>query len=92
MKIIVLEKYYFFFVFEFEIGCKRCVFDFGYLECFYLEKIIFINDKVVEILFYGVKMVDGWVVEVDVLVLVNGFEMNIFMIFLLVVGMGGYIF
>ncbi|KAK4664119.1 uncharacterized protein QC763_0082600 [Podospora pseudopauciseta] len=90
MKTTAPQKYHPLLVPEFEIGCKRRVFDSGYLECLHSEKITLTNDKAVEILPHGVKMADGRVVEADVLVLANGFETNTPTTLLPVVGTGGH--
>ncbi|KAK4176851.1 hypothetical protein QBC36DRAFT_378174 [Triangularia setosa] len=76
MKKTAPEKYHALLIPDFEIGCKRRVFDSGYLECLHSEKITLTNEKAVEILPRGVKMGDGRVVEADVLVLANGFQTN----------------
>ncbi|KAK4143386.1 uncharacterized protein C8A04DRAFT_37398 [Dichotomopilus funicola] len=70
------EKYHEMLIPDFEIGCKRRIFDSGYLESLHAENLTLTNEKAVEILPHGVRMASGEVVEADVLVLANGFATN----------------
>ncbi|KAK0659781.1 hypothetical protein QBC41DRAFT_237011 [Cercophora samala] len=90
MRATAPEKYHSLLVPEFEIGCKRRVFDSGYLECLHSENITLTNEKPVGILPHGVKMADGSVIDADVLVLANGFETNTPKTLLPVVGIDGH--
>ncbi|KAK4195293.1 hypothetical protein QBC40DRAFT_236787 [Triangularia verruculosa] len=76
MKTTAPEKYHALLVPEFEIGCKRRVFDSGYLECLHSDKITLTNQTPTAILPNGVEMAGGSTIEADVLVLANGFETN----------------
>ncbi|KAH6615834.1 hypothetical protein B0J18DRAFT_484567 [Chaetomium sp. MPI-SDFR-AT-0129] len=70
------EKYHEMLIPDFEIGCKRRIFDSGYLESLHAENLTLTDEKAVEILPHGVRMASGEVVEADVLVLANGFATN----------------
>ncbi|OBT75970.1 hypothetical protein VF21_05743 [Pseudogymnoascus sp. 05NY08] len=60
---------------EFEVGCKRRVFDTGYLECLHRDAVELVSqDPVEEILEDAVRLKSGRVVAADAIVLANGFE------------------
>lgn len=73
---------------EFEIGCKRRIFDAGYLESLHAENLTLTDEKALEIVPEGVRTENG-LVEADVIVLANGFVTNEFLIGLEVRGYGG---
>lgn len=81
-------KYHDMLIPDFEIGCKRRIFDSGYLESLHSENLTLTNKKAVEIVPNGVKTTDGFV-EADVLVLANGFVTNHFLDRLTVTGRDG---
>lgn len=83
------EKYHDILIPEFEVGCKRRIFDSGYLESLHAENMTLTNEKVVEVLPEGVRMENGKVVEADVLILANGFVTNEYLGGVEIVGRGG---
>jgi cation diffusion facilitator CzcD-associated flavoprotein CzcO len=70
------EKYLDFLLPEWEYGCKRRIYDSGYLEALHRPNITLTDEPAVEILENGVRLRTGEVVEADVIVLANGFQMN----------------
>lgn len=89
MKATAPEEYWGMLIPEFEFGCKRRVFDTGYLEALHRENVVLTDEPVVEIVEDGVRLESGEVVEADVIVLANGFEMNELLEGVEVVGRGG---
>ncbi|KAK5662200.1 hypothetical protein OQA88_8105 [Cercophora sp. LCS_1] len=87
MKRTAPKKYWDLLIPDFEYGTKRRIFDSGYLEALHRENLRLTDEKAVEVLEDGVKLSSGEVVQADVLVLANGFEMNQYPIE--VVGRGG---
>ncbi|KAJ4208853.1 hypothetical protein NW759_013615 [Fusarium solani] len=81
-------KYHDLLIPDFEIGCKRRIFDSGYVESLHSENLTLTDDKVVQILPDGVRTERGFV-EADVIVLANGFETNHFLSGVELVGRGG---
>ncbi|ERT03339.1 dimethylaniline monooxygenase [Sporothrix schenckii 1099-18] len=73
---------------DFEVGCKRRIFDTGYLESLHAPNLTLTNDKALEIVPEGVRTQSG-VVPADVLVLANGFQTSDFLTGINVVGEGG---
>ncbi len=61
---------------EFELGCKRRIFDSGYLSSLHKPNMRLTNEAAVEILENGVRLGSGEVVEADTIVLANGFQTN----------------
>lgn len=82
------EKYHDLLIPDFEVGCKRRIFDSGYLESLNSENLTLTDRKALEIVPEGVLTENG-VVEADVIVLANGFVTNEFLIGLDVRGYGG---
>ncbi|KAL1861656.1 hypothetical protein Daus18300_008772 [Diaporthe australafricana] len=82
------EKYHDLLIPDFDIGCKRRIFDSGYLKSLHEDKLTLTNEKVMEIVPKGVRTEKG-VVEADIVVLANGFVTNDFLIGLDVRGYGG---
>lgn len=70
------EKYHGMLIPEFAYGTKRRVFDSGYLRALHAENVRLTDEPAVEILEGGVKLRSGEVVEADVIVLANGFQVN----------------
>jgi cation diffusion facilitator CzcD-associated flavoprotein CzcO len=83
------EKYHDMLIPDFEVGCKRRVFDSGYLESLHAENFTLTNEGVAEILPKGVRMRSGKVVEADVIVLATGFSTNRYLNGVEVIGRGG---
>lgn len=70
------EKYHDMLIPDWEIGCKRRIFDVGYLESLHAENLTLTDDKAVEILPDGVRLESGAFVPADVIIHANGFETN----------------
>ncbi|KAK3313629.1 hypothetical protein B0H66DRAFT_522770 [Apodospora peruviana] len=70
------EKYHDLLVPDFEIGCKRRIFDSGYLASLHAKNLTLTNKQVVEILPRGVRLESGEVVEADAIILATGFATN----------------
>ncbi|KAL2258218.1 hypothetical protein VTK26DRAFT_8563 [Humicola hyalothermophila] len=83
------EKYHDMLIPDFEVGCKRRIFDSGYLESLHAENLTLTDEKVVEILPEGVRMESGKVIDADVIVLANGFATNEYLDDVEVVGRAG---
>ncbi|KAL7938361.1 hypothetical protein V8C35DRAFT_150824 [Trichoderma chlorosporum] len=84
----VPEKYHDKLIPDFEIGCKRRVFDMGYLESLNSERVTFRNDAIEEVTPTGIRSKDGFT-EADIIVYATGFETNSFCTNIEVVGRGG---
>lgn len=83
------EKYHDLLIPDFEVGCKRRIFDSGYLESLHADNFTLTDATPVEILPNGVRMQSGEVIEADVLVLANGFTSNEYLGGVELVGRGG---
>ncbi|KAK0649535.1 monooxygenase [Cercophora newfieldiana] len=83
------EKYHGLLIPEWEYGCKRRIFDSGYLQALHAPNITLTDEPVVEVVEDGVRLRDGTLVEADVIVLANGFQMNDILDGVPVVGRGG---
>ncbi|KAK3292933.1 uncharacterized protein B0H64DRAFT_403120 [Chaetomium fimeti] len=83
------EKYHDILIPDFEIGCKRRIFDTNYLETLHAENLTLTNEGVAEILPNGIRMQSGKVIEADVIVMANGFSTNQYLGGVEVVGRGG---
>ncbi|TDZ41290.1 Baeyer-Villiger monooxygenase [Colletotrichum trifolii] len=88
MRATAPEEYHGKLIPDFELGCKRRVFDAGYLASLHAEKLTLLDDPVLEIVPRGIRTKDG-VVEADVIVLANGFVTDNAVGGLNVVGRGG---
>lgn len=66
------EKYHDLLIPDFEIGCKRRIFDPGYLASLHSENLTLTDEPVLEIVPEGVRTAQG-VIEADAIVLANGF-------------------
>jgi len=82
------EEYHDLLIPDFEVGCKRRIFDSGYLQSLHEDNLTLTNEKVLEIVSKGVRTEKG-VVEADVVILANGFVTNDFLIGIDVRGFGG---
>ncbi|AEO59771.1 hypothetical protein MYCTH_54721 [Thermothelomyces thermophilus ATCC 42464] len=74
---------------DFEVGCKRRIFDSGYLETLHAENVTLTDEPVAEILPDGLRMRSGTVVEADVIIMANGFATNQYLPGVEVVGRDG---
>lgn len=81
-------KYHDMLIPEFEIGCKRRIFDSGYLKSLHEENLTLTNSPIEEVTEKGVRTRDG-LVEADVVVLANGFTTNELLAGIDIVGRGG---
>lgn len=74
---------------DFEVGCKRRIFDPGYLEALHRENVELTDAKLEEVVPEGVRLADGRLVEADVIVGCIGFQTHDFLGSLEIVGVGG---
>ncbi|KAK0702119.1 hypothetical protein B0T26DRAFT_744980 [Lasiosphaeria miniovina] len=75
---------------DFKIGCKRRIFDPGYLRSLHAANVTLTDAGVSEVVPQGIRAAaDGTVTEADVIVLANGFETNRFLAGIDVRGRGG---
>jgi cation diffusion facilitator CzcD-associated flavoprotein CzcO len=82
------EKYHDQLIPEFEVGCKRRVFDTGYLECLHGDGVTLTNEKALEIVPEGIRTAKG-VIEADLIILAIGFQTNSPLHGIEIVGRGG---
>lgn len=75
MKETAPAKYHDLLIPKFEIGCKRRIFDCGYLESLNNEKVLLTDAKTQEIVPEGLKTSKG-LIPADVIVLATGFKTN----------------
>ncbi|KAM7184246.1 hypothetical protein V8F20_012294 [Naviculisporaceae sp. PSN 640] len=68
-------KYHEILIPDWEVGCKRRIFDSGYLKSLHADNITLTNSKALEILPNSVRTTNGFH-EADVLILANGFITN----------------
>ncbi|KAL2138869.1 hypothetical protein VTI28DRAFT_6089 [Corynascus sepedonium] len=83
------EKYHDILIPDFEVGCKRRIFDTNYLDSLHAENLTLTDERVAEILPEGVRMQSGEVIEADVIVMANGFATNQYLGGVEIVGRGG---
>ncbi|KAJ4199312.1 hypothetical protein NW759_016138 [Fusarium solani] len=88
MKKTAPAKYHNLLIPDFEFGCKRRIFDSGYLESLHAENLSLTDEAATEILPDGVRMANG-VIKADVIILANGFETSNFLHGIEVIGRGG---
>ncbi|KAM3413971.1 hypothetical protein BST61_g10638 [Cercospora zeina] len=74
---------------EFELGCKRRVFDPGYLKSLHDPRVHVETRATASVVPEGIQLADGTVLEADVIVLANGFHTNNFFDRLRLVGENG---
>lgn len=89
MRKLAPEKYHDMLIPDFEVGCKRRIFDPGYLEALHAENLELTDASVAKIVPEGVQFADGRVIEADVIVACNGFKLDDFMYPMEVNGVGG---
>ncbi|KAK1461127.1 hypothetical protein CMEL01_14763 [Colletotrichum melonis] len=75
MKTTAPAKYHDKLIPDFELGCKRRIFDSGYLKSLHSENLTLLDDPIQEIVPEGIRTREG-VTEADVIVLANGFVTN----------------
>lgn len=89
MRATAPKKYHDLLIPDFEVGCKRRIFDSGYLKSLHNEHLRLTDEPVEEILPNGLRMKSGEIVEADVIVMANGFKTNQFFLDCEIVGRGG---
>lgn len=82
------EKYHDMLIPDFEIGCKRRIYDPGYLASLHSDNVTLRDDAIEEVTPDGVRSSDGYT-KADVIVLATGYETNTFCTGIEVVGRGG---
>lgn len=81
-------KYHDMLIPDFEVGCKRRIFDSGYLEALHSDNLTLTNEPGIEITPEGVQTKTG-LVKADVIVLANGYVTNTFLSNIEVIGNEG---
>ncbi|KAF5248255.1 hypothetical protein FANTH_6048 [Fusarium anthophilum] len=71
-------KYHDLLIPDFEIGCKRRIYDSGYLKSLHSKNLTLTNERALKIVERGVETDRGFI-EADVIVLANGFSTNTFL-------------
>lgn len=79
------KKYHDLMIPDFEVGCKRRIFDSGYLKSTHAENFELTNQPAKEILPEGIRTKDG-IIPADVIILANGYLTNTFLHNIEVVG------
>ncbi|KAK3321690.1 hypothetical protein B0H66DRAFT_552468 [Apodospora peruviana] len=83
-------KYHDMLIPEFEVGCKRRIFDSsGYLASLHAPNLTLTDEEVVEVLPQGLRMRSDTIVDADVIALASGFKTEEFFGDIDVVGRGG---
>ncbi|KND86224.1 Baeyer-Villiger monooxygenase [Tolypocladium ophioglossoides CBS 100239] len=72
-------KYYDLLIPDFEIGCKRRIFDPGYLKALHAPNLDVTDDPITEVLPDAVRTKSGATTKADVIVLATGYSTNSFM-------------
>ncbi|KAJ0163186.1 Baeyer-Villiger monooxygenase, partial [Colletotrichum tanaceti] len=88
MRAAAPAKYHDLLIPDFEVGCKRRIFDAGYLESLHADNMTLTDEKPLEIVPEGVRTA-GRLIEADVIILANGYHTNEFAAGVEVVGRGG---
>lgn len=88
MKKTAPAKYHDMLIPDFEIGCKRRIFDSGYLQSLHSDRLELTDETMLEIVPEGVRTKDR-VIKADVIVLANGYATNKFLQNIEVVGKQG---
>ncbi|KAM0228028.1 hypothetical protein ACHAPO_011054 [Fusarium lateritium] len=71
-------KYHDILIPDFEVGCKRRIYDAGYLKSLHAKNLTLTNEKALKIVENGIETDRGFI-EADVIVLANGFSTNTFL-------------
>lgn len=82
-------KYHELLIPDFEFGCKRRIFDSGYLQSLHSDNLLLTDEAATEILPHGVRIANGEIIEADAIILANGFETSNFLNGIEVIGRGG---
>lgn len=69
-------KYHDILIPDFEIGCKRRIYDSGYLQALHDSRVTLTNSPIREFTSTGIRTDDG-VIEADVVVVANGFNIHV---------------
>ncbi|KAH9210124.1 monooxygenase [Leptodontidium sp. 2 PMI_412] len=72
------EKYHSLLIPDFDVGCKRRIFNDGYLESLHAPNLTLTDKKILRIVPEGLETETG-VIKADVIVLANGFKTNEFL-------------
>ncbi|KAF5675761.1 ACB 4-hydroxyacetophenone monooxygenase [Fusarium heterosporum] len=81
------DKYHDLLIPDFEIGCKRRIYDSGYLKSLHSENLTLTNERALRFAENGIETDRGFI-EADVIVLANGFSTNTFLEGVKVTGRG----
>ena len=82
------EKYHDILIPDFDVGCKRRIFDSGYLKSLHASNLVLTNKKAIEIVPDGVRTEEK-TIKADVIILANGFRTNDFVSPSKVIGRNG---
>ncbi|KAB8221580.1 hypothetical protein BDV33DRAFT_190345 [Aspergillus novoparasiticus] len=82
------RKYHDLLIPDFDVGCKRRIFDPGYLESLHLDNVLLTDAKTERITEEGIETDKGFI-PADVIVLATGFQTNKFIPYMDVVGRNG---
>uniref|UniRef100_L2GGI8 Dimethylaniline monooxygenase n=1 Tax=Colletotrichum fructicola (strain Nara gc5) TaxID=1213859 RepID=L2GGI8_COLFN len=88
MRAAAPAKYHDMLIPDFEVNCKRRIFDPGYLQSIHADNFDLTDEKVVEITPDGVRTANGFI-EADVLIFATGYHTNQFAAGIDVRGRGG---
>jgi len=88
MKTTAPAKYHDLLIPDFDVGCKRRIFDSGYLKSLHENNLTLTMAKALEVVPEGIRTTDG-VIKADMIVLANGFRTNEFISPMRVYGRGG---
>ncbi|KAH6607263.1 hypothetical protein Trco_003576 [Trichoderma cornu-damae] len=88
MRKMAPERYHGMLIPDFEIGCKRRIYDPGYLASLHSDKVTLRDDSIEEVTPNGIRSTGGHT-EADVIVMASGFETNTFCTSIDIVGRGG---
>ncbi|KAF9893639.1 hypothetical protein FE257_010951 [Aspergillus nanangensis] len=88
MRATAPEKYHEVLIPDFDVGCKRRIFDPGYLRSLHNEKLVLTDARITEIVPDGVRTSEGFI-PADVIVLATGFQTNQFTPYMEVRGKNG---
>ncbi|EGX96129.1 dimethylaniline monooxygenase, putative [Cordyceps militaris CM01] len=88
MKELAPAKYHDMLIPDFPIGCKRRIFNPGYLECLHEDNLTLTDKAILEVVPEGVRTQDG-IIEADVIALATGYTTNSFLPRIELVGRNG---
>ncbi|KAI2832452.1 hypothetical protein CBS63078_4778 [Aspergillus niger] len=88
MRATAPDKYHNILVPDYEIGCKRRIFDCGYLASLNEENFILTDTNIERIIPEGIKT-DHGAIPADIIILATGFKTNQFLSYMEVIGRGG---